>query len=126
MRRAILNLFILSLLVGLSATCLVAQESGQMIGTVTDVSKAVVPNATVVVTSVGTTATRSVVTNSTGNYTVTNLQPGLYEVAVTASGFAKAVKRAEVSVGAKLTVDFGLEVGKSVTVVEVVGESGVA
>jgi hypothetical protein len=53
----------------------------------------VVPNAAVVVTNKGTAQTRSIVTNSDGEYSLTELAPGRYSVTVEAPSFSKALAR---------------------------------
>lgn len=127
MRRLFVYLVAAMLLTGFVAVSVVAQtETGQITGTVTDPSKALVPNAKITVRSVGTEAVRSSMTSGAGTYTVTNLQPGVFDVTVEAPGFAKTTKRVQVTVGSRVTLDFALEVGSEKTVVEVVGEAGVA
>jgi hypothetical protein len=119
--RAMTALFVLVMLSGAA----MAQETGQISGTITDPNGALVPGATVVVKSVGTGAERSVTTGSDASYLVTNLQPGLYDVSVTASGFGTSTQRAQVSVGGRLTLDFNLSIGATPTAtVEVVAGSG--
>ncbi len=71
-----------------SGSVLSAQTAtGTITGTVTDSSGAVVSGAKVAVTNTGTSARFESVTNEFGNYTAPLLQPGAYEVNVTASGF---------------------------------------
>jgi hypothetical protein len=114
-------LFVLVMLSGAA----MAQETGQISGTVTDPNGALVPGATVVVKSVGTGAERSVTTGTDANYLVTNLQPGLYDVSVTGAGFGTSTQRAQVTVGGRLTLDFNLSIGATPTAtVEVVAGSG--
>jgi hypothetical protein len=63
---------------------------GSIVGTVTDPSGAVVPNATVVVTDVGKGTTQTVQSNGSGNYSVFRLIPDTYTVKATAQGFSPA------------------------------------
>src|SRR5882724_6746883 len=63
-------------------------ETGQIIGKVTDEKGAVVPGATVTVKSVNTGAERTATSGDDGGYTVTNLQPGVYEVTTKGGSFA--------------------------------------
>src|SRR5262249_2945311 len=87
---------------------------------------AVVSGATVTVKSTTTAAERTATTNDEGSAVITNLQPGLYDVTVNSSGFAPTTQQAQVTVGAKLSVDIQLSAtakGESVTVVA--GEGGV-
>src|SRR5436309_2352535 len=72
----------------LLALSMIAQvQSGNVSGTVTDPSGAVVPGATVTVKSSTTGLTRTATTSSNGGYTINNLPPGPYDVKVSASGF---------------------------------------
>src|SRR5438045_8041533 len=70
------------------AGLLAQTETGQIVGKVTDPSGALVTGATVTVRSVETGIERTATTGSQGEYVITNLQPGLYDVTVQASGFA--------------------------------------
>jgi outer membrane receptor protein involved in Fe transport len=63
--------------------------SATLLGTVTDSSGGVVPNAKVTVTEVNTSVRRTNLTNGSGNYTFSNLPPGRYSVTVEATGFKK-------------------------------------
>jgi len=81
----------LILVLALSATYLTlgAQTAGTgaLEGTVTDTSGAIIPNATVTVTSNDTAQARSAATTSNGTYRFTLLPPGSYKVTITANGF---------------------------------------
>src|ERR1700677_1863376 len=55
-----------------------SSTTGAIGGTVTDSGGALLPNAQVKVTSVETQEVRTAKTNSSGEYTVPNLQPGIY------------------------------------------------
>src|ERR1700692_4715485 len=63
---------------------------GSIVGTVTDPTGAVVPDATVVVTDVSKGTTQTVQSNGSGNYTVSRLIPDTYTVKATAKGFNPA------------------------------------
>ncbi|HKP87649.1 MAG TPA: TonB-dependent receptor [Blastocatellia bacterium] len=118
----------LSLLLAQGSTLALAQaETGSISGTVTDPSGAVVAAANIVIKAVETGLERRSVTSDAGTYTVTNLQPGLYDVRIEAQGFAPRTQRAQVTVGAKVSLDFDLSAQASSEEVTVVaGESGVA
>src|SRR5674476_1462319 len=64
-----------------------------LLGTVTDSSGAVVPNAKVTVTEVNTGVNRSGQTNESGNYTFPDMAPGQYTVTVEVSGFKKETRK---------------------------------
>src|SRR5580704_10716619 len=102
---------------------LLAQNSSSITGSVRDATGAVVPGATVTVTSVekGTSATTK--TNGEGDYLVGALSPGHYNVTIAQTGF-KQFKLAEpvtLDVSQKAKVDATLEVGEMATQVSVEG-----
>lgn len=101
-----------------------AQEAGQIAGTVSDPTGAVLPNATVTIKNVGTNAVRTISTSETGAYVVTGLQPATYELTVRGSGFKPFSTRVEVTVAAKVTVDAKLSVTQETTSVEVTAAGG--
>ncbi len=74
--------------------------SATIVGSITDSSGAVVPNAKVMLTETNTGVDRAGVTNSSGNYTYPNLPPGVYRVTVEVPGFKK-----EIHGGINLEVD---------------------
>ncbi len=114
---------ILSLLViaAVMAPSLMAQSliSGDLTGTVTDPSGAVLSGASVTIKSDATGATRTTTTGSNGTYRFSLLQPGTYTVTVTASGFSKSEAKANVSIGQASIADVKMSVGTSATTVEV-------
>src|SRR5579864_550206 len=100
----------------------VAQTSGNgnIVGTVTDPSGAVVPNATVVVTNTDTSVSRTLTTNGDGLYAANFLQPGHYEIVASAASFGKIDhKNLTLTVGQVLTVDVALPPGSVSAAVEV-------
>jgi hypothetical protein len=72
------------------ASVVLAQTTtdGAIGGTVVDPSGAAIPEARVVVKNSGTNAEQTAVTDATGYYRVTRLQPAAYVVTVSAAGFA--------------------------------------
>jgi hypothetical protein len=104
----------------LLAAPLAAQtETGQITGTVTDPTGAVVPNARVTVTAIGRGTARHSQTNSEGIYLVPNLFAGDYRVKVEATGFSTAVATVTVVVGSRAEMNFRLDVGRTETVIQV-------
>jgi hypothetical protein len=90
------------------------------VGTVLDPTGAAVPSATVTATNKETGQQRTTQTNSAGGYTFVAVQPGNYEVKVTASGF-RTVTEPSIAVSANLATrsDFAMQVGnvsESITV----------
>jgi hypothetical protein len=83
--------FSLLFLYSVGVPCLFAQAVfGSIVGTVTDPTGAVVPNATVVVTDVSKGTSQTVQSNGSGNYSVSRLIPDTYTVKATAQGFDPA------------------------------------
>src|SRR5689334_13024249 len=65
----------------------VAQSTfGQFVGTVKDPSGAVIASCAIIVKNLGTSVTRTAITDSTGSYTIVNLEPGDYEITMEAPG----------------------------------------
>jgi hypothetical protein len=97
----------------LSAFSAFAQtDRGTITGTVADATKAVIPGANVTATNTETRAKYETVSTETGNYTLSQLPGGVYEVTVELPGFKKSVRQG-VTVLAATTVriDVALEVG---------------
>lgn len=93
---------------------------GSVVGTVTDASGAVVPNATVKVTNIGTSISVTVESETSGRYSVVNLVPGPYNVEVSKSGFKRFVReKLVVEVGQVTRADAPLQVGTVNEAVEV-------
>jgi hypothetical protein len=90
-------------------------------GTITDSQGGTVPNARVVVKNAATGVSAETTTNTTGAYTMPNLNPGDYEATVTAPGFATTVSKLTLTVGAKQEMNIALTVGQVVQTVEVTG-----
>jgi hypothetical protein len=97
----------------LTATTASAQVLyGSIVGTLTDATGAVVPNATVTVTNTSTGLARGATTDQAGYYSIPNLQEGVYELAVAASGFKPYTQKdINVSVNRVTRVDAKIEVG---------------
>jgi hypothetical protein len=115
--RTVLRLCFFLLLL---STLLPAQTTGVITGTVTDVSGAVIPNATIAVRNVGTGEERQLKTNESGVYVAYSLPVGGYEVSATATGFKKATRTGlQLSVADRLGINFTLEVGNMTESVEV-------
>lgn len=103
-----------------------AQSTGNLQGTVADSSGAVVPNATVTVTDEGTGATRTVHTDAQGNYQVSALPPGTYDLVASASGFSGTKQQGIVlRVGSTVTNNVALSVSGMQQTVSVVAEAPV-
>lgn len=118
-------LFSLALIFLFSVSVLAQNETGQIVGRVTDPNSAVVPGATVTIKSVSTGREITSTSNDDGVYTVTNLQPGLYDVTTKGGSFKPLTQRVQVTVGAKLSVETQLSLSEVTSNVDVVANSGV-
>jgi outer membrane receptor protein involved in Fe transport len=106
------RLLLLSLVVlGLAAGHASGQgATGQITGTVEDAAGAVVPGASVTVTSLANAQQRQATTGSEGDFAVPLLAPGRYKVEVAAKGFKRVVvEELEVNVTQTATLNLKLE-----------------
>lgn len=113
-----------ALLLSASFCCFAQVVTGDILGTVTDPSGAVVSQARVVITNTGTHETHELTSSSAGEYIQTALPSGLYEITVTAQGFKKAdVKNVKLDAGSRLRQDVAVALGSTNQTVQVEGES---
>src|SRR5690242_18620628 len=94
------------MLVLVAACCAISafaqNNKGAIVGTVKDPNEALVSKAQVKVTSVKTGEVRTAETSDDGSFTVPNLEPGAYNVAVEASGFqAVTIENVQVETNAR-------------------------
>jgi hypothetical protein len=102
------------------SSSLIAQNSGTIVGTVTDPSGAVVVSAKAIAIEITTNLTRVAITNSQGYYVINSLRPSQYKVVIDTPGFQQIVQEGvTLKADQTLTVDMKLQVGsatQSVTV----------
>ena len=110
-KRICLGLFICLLACSLSAS---AQETtGGIQGTVKDPQGAVIPGATVEVSSPALIGKKTATTDSGGFFHIEQLPPGTYSISVNAVGFAPATRgNLELRTGALPTIGFTMQVGE--------------
>jgi len=115
--------FLLSLCLLLSCFPAAAQTTtGSIVGTVTDQTGSLVPDAAVTVTNEATGIEFKATTDSSGNYVVTPIPVGRYSVTVETKGFKKAIRSGIiVNVQDRIGVNMALEVGEISQTVEVQG-----
>src|SRR5579863_5127397 len=94
--------------------------TADILGTVTDPTGDVLPNASISLTNLGTNEVRTGQSNRSGDFIFTLLPVGHYSLTVKASGFqASVTKDLAVEAGDRARADAQLQVGSESTVVEV-------
>ena len=103
-RRACTMVAFIACLILVAVAPLIGQAvNGTLLGTLTDSSGAVVPNATVTANEVSTGVVRATQSNTSGNYVFPDLPPGTYKVLAEAQGFKKA-ERSDLRIEVNTTV----------------------
>ena len=119
-RRVVLLVALLAIHAPLSAAA--QSVSGTILGTVTDSSGSVIPNAKVTIVNEGTGLTRTVETDANGEYTVPSVPTGHYTVMTEMAGFkSMALSNVVVGVDQRVRMDLKLEVGAMTESVSVEG-----
>lgn len=117
-----LSILSIGLFVGVSAQT----TSTTILGTVTDASGAVLPNAKVTATNTKTGVSREVTSSSTGDFSFPLLDIGVYDITVEAAGFKNEIRRSIIlEINEKRRVDFSLQVGSTSEKIEVTAESAI-
>jgi len=102
-----------------------AQEfRASIAGHVTDSTGASVPQAKVQTTNLATKEVSSATTDNAGGYTIPLLQPGMYKLTITATGFKQYVRdNLSLEISQSAGIDAKLELGDVTQTVEVTGEA---
>src|SRR5438876_256530 len=88
------------------------QTTGRVAGTIKDQTGAVIASADVRAVGALSGGERKAVTDRFGQYVVPVLQPGIYRLSISATGFqAKTIEEVRVNVTETTTVDVSLQVG---------------
>jgi hypothetical protein len=114
-------LLALALLVAATPAAWAQIAGGNIYGTVTDESGAVLPGVTVTIS--GETGTRTSVTGNQGEFRFLNLERGRYKVAVNLTGFTTVNREVQVVTGENVNVTFGLKVATVEETVTVTAET---
>ena len=125
MTKMLARIALLAVLCTLGATPVLAQlQSGRIVGTIYDPQRSGIPGATVTVTNVATNIARTAVTDSQGNYVITPLDPGTYNVTAEVPGFQTTRREGlELTVGQSSRVELVLNLGTLSTEVQVTAET---
>jgi len=109
MRRLLVGVFVFSMAVSI---CYGQSDRGTITGTVSDSTNAVIPGANIVVTNTETGAKFETISTETGNYALTQMPAGSYQVSVELPGFKKYVRQGITVLATQtLRIDVSLEVG---------------
>ncbi len=93
--------------------------SGDITGTVTDPSGAVVPNAKVTATNDATALVHTATSNGQGAFRFSFLKPGSYTIAVTATGLQAPARKVQVGLGQVATANIAMALTTATTTIEV-------
>src|SRR5262249_24520560 len=117
-----LNVWLLAAMLSLSSVALAQSTYGAFKGTITDASGGVIKDATVEASNASTGVKRSGKTNAEGFFRLANMDPGSYNIAAEAPGFARSQKRlVDLLAREEVPVDLQLQVAQgTTTTVEVV------
>ncbi len=116
--------FRIALLMSAVSCCLLAQGTGDIVGTVTDNSGGVLGSAKITSKNIATGLTRSTETNASGDYALTLLPVGNYSVTVEAVGFKTfTYPSIALTTGDRERVDAQMQVGAVTETLEVQAEA---
>src|ERR1043165_8797542 len=111
------------IILALASTVHPQAAKSELVGEVRDQNGALVQNAKVMVTEVDTGQTSSRLTTD-GLFIVTNLKPGIYNVAVEADGFKQSLREGvRLATGERVRLDFVLDPGAGPELVTVVQDA---
>jgi hypothetical protein len=116
----------LCLALGMGQAFAQSTVTGGIGGKVTDPQGAIIPNATVTATNVGTNQVTTVTTDEDGGFRLANLQPGTYSVKIAGAGFADFTQESVVvEVGQVTTLNVPLSISGASANVTVTAEAPV-
>ena len=125
MSKKVMLSFVCLLVLALSSVAFAqSTTTGSIGGVVNNPAKEVVAGAAVTVKNLGTNKEDTSTTDDTGRFKVPNLQPGLYSVTVSSSGFSPmTVDNVTVEIGRETTIEVALAVGPVTGTVDVTAEA---
>jgi hypothetical protein len=113
---------VLSFLLCLASLAAAQTDTARLIGTISDSSGAVIPNASVTVTNVGTGRAVTTQTSGSGEYTVNALPAGNYHIEVKQPNFKTSTADFTLEVSQVKEISLKLETGATGTTVDVTGD----
>jgi hypothetical protein len=118
--------FVIAAVLALAATSVLAQTTGQVIGTVVDAQGGVLPGVTVTASSPQLQGTRTAITDGTGTFRFPTLPPGTYTIKANLAGFQDAAQEnVTVSLDKSATLNLKMQVAGVSQTVNVMGSSPV-
>ena len=118
------HVLLAALLLAACPPLLAQQTTGDILGTVTDSSGAVIPGAKVTIDNLGTHEVRNAASSASGEYVVNLLNPGTYSVTITAAGFRTfSVPSIALAAGDRTRINASMAVGSSSQTVTVSGQA---
>ncbi len=118
------------LFISLIAFCALASSlpaqtvTATLVGRVSDQSGAVLPGVTVTARNVDTNIARTTISNDEGNYKITALPPGRYEISAELAGFRREMRSGVIlQITQEARIDFALTVGEISQTISVTGEA---
>src|SRR5258706_13728216 len=105
MKATVKTILMLMMVVLMIAPIRAQVETGSISGTVRDTSGAAVAGAAGIAHNGATSAERSVTTGDNGQFNIPALPPGIYELTLTSTSFAKFTSRGVGTVGSSVTAD---------------------
>ncbi len=106
------RLFVPLLVLALVSTAFGQSDRGTITGAVSDPTGAVIPGASITAANTETGTKYETISTETGNYTLPQLPPGVYQITIELPGFKRYVRQGiTVLVAQTLRIDVPLEVG---------------
>lgn len=122
MRARFIALIVVMVII-LTSVLSAQQLTATLVGDVTDTARARIPNADIRVRNVDTNQVRTGKSNASGEYTISELPPGVYEVTIGKTGFKQLRETSlELKVDETARLDARLEVGSVSESVEVTAD----
>jgi carboxypeptidase family protein len=122
-RVRLVSAFIILSALGLAGISEAQTFRGSISGRVTDQSGAVLPGVAITATNDATGVARSTVSSDTGDFSIPDLQLGMYTVEALLQGFQTVQTKVEVTVSRIVTVDLKMGISQVAETVTVVGVS---
>lgn len=121
--RKVVHLALLAFLFSIPTTVNAQSNYASLSGTVFDPQQKVVAGSAVQLTSDTTGASRQTTTNELGQFQITGVLPGDFNLSVQAAGFATLNQKIRLEVGQSMTVELNLKLAAMNTVVVVSTDS---